>query len=150
MKICRTFASVSSLRRWLERKLQECEGQEAFFEWLTLYFENGDEITVNGEPYGFWACWELVECAAGRCICPTRKGESNMTNTELLRRKIKESGYKVGFLAEKMGITYHGLLNKINNRSDFRARELAMLAGLLQLPREEWFAVFFAGEAEER
>ena len=76
-----------------------------------------------------------------------------MTNTELLRRKIKESGYKVGFLAEKMGITYHGLLNKINNRSDFRARELAMLAmlaGLLQLPREEWFAVFFAEEAGKR
>lgn len=72
-----------------------------------------------------------------------------MTNTELLRRKIKESGYKVGFLAEKMGITYHSLLNKINNRSDFRARELAMLAGLLQLPREEWFAVFFAGEADK-
>ena len=72
-----------------------------------------------------------------------------MTNTELLRRKIKESGYKVGFLAEKMGITYHGLLNKINNRSDFRARELAMLAGLLQLPREEWFAVFFDGEADK-
>ena len=79
----------------------------------------------------------------------TDKGEIDMTNTELLRRKIKESGYKVGFLAEKMGITYHGLLNKINNRSDFRARELAMLAGLLQLPREEWFAVFFAGEADK-
>ena len=72
-----------------------------------------------------------------------------MTNTKLLRRKIKESGYKVGFLAEKMGITYHGLLNKINNRSAFRPRELAMLAGLLQLPREEWFAVFFAGEADK-
>ena len=24
-----------------------------------------------------------------------------------------------------------------------------MLAGLLQLPREEWFAVFFAGEADK-
>ena len=71
-----------------------------------------------------------------------------MTNTELLRRKIKESGYKVGFLAEKMGITYHSLLSKINNKSSFRAWEITTLAKLLQLPREEWFAVFFAEDAE--
>lgn len=58
--ICRTFTSVSSLRRWLERRMDECGSPEAFSEWLTNYFEEGNEISVHGEQYDFWACWELV------------------------------------------------------------------------------------------
>lgn len=58
--ICRTFTSVSSLRRWLENKNYECGSPEAFSEWLTNYFEEGNEISVHGEQYDFWSCWELV------------------------------------------------------------------------------------------
>lgn len=58
--VCRTFTSVSVLRKWLESKMQECGNPEAFSEWLTSYFENGNEISVHGEHYDFWACWELV------------------------------------------------------------------------------------------
>ena len=56
-----------------------------------------------------------------------------MTNTELLREKIDQSGYKLRFIAEKIGITYQGLLNKINNRSEFRANEIQALYDLLDL-----------------
>lgn len=59
MKICRTFASVSSLRCWLRSQMDESGSPEAFSEWLFRYFENG-EIAVRGEPYDAWACWELV------------------------------------------------------------------------------------------
>ena len=52
--------SVISLRRWLERRMDECGSPEAFSEWLTNYFEEGNEISVHGEQYDFWACWELV------------------------------------------------------------------------------------------
>ena len=58
--ICRTFTSVSTLRRWIETKRQECESGEAFSEWLQNYFEDGNEISVHGEHYDFWDCYELV------------------------------------------------------------------------------------------
>ena len=44
-----------------------------------------------------------------------------MTNTALLREKIDESGYKIRFVAKKIGITYQGFLKKINNESEFKA-----------------------------
>ena len=56
------------------------------------------------------------------------RGDCRMTNTELLREKIDQSGYKLRFIAKKIGITYQGLLNKINNRSEFRANEMIFLA----------------------
>lgn len=58
--ICRTFTSVSVLRRWLKNKNQECGSPESFSEWLQKYFDEGNEISVHGEHYDFWACWELV------------------------------------------------------------------------------------------
>lgn len=58
--ICRTFTSVSILRKWLENKNYECGSPEAFSEWLTNYFEEGNEISVHGEQYDFWSCLELV------------------------------------------------------------------------------------------
>lgn len=41
-----------------------------------------------------------------------------MTNTTLLRQKIDESGYKLQFLAEKCGLTYYGLMKKVNNETE--------------------------------
>ncbi len=58
--ICRTFTAVSVLRSWLKRKMDECGSPEAFSEWLTNYFEEGNEISVHGEQYDFGACRELV------------------------------------------------------------------------------------------
>lgn len=65
-----------------------------------------------------------------------------MTDTELLRSKIEQSGYKLRFIAEKLGITYQGLLNKINNRSEFRAKEIQTLHTLLSLTEEDRVAIF--------
>lgn len=58
--ICRTFTNVSVLQKWLEQKNYECESPEEFSEWLYNYFECGNEISVHGEKYDYWACWELV------------------------------------------------------------------------------------------
>ena len=58
--ICRTFTSVSSLRKWIENKTQECGSPEAFVEWLDKYFEDGNEISVHGEQYDYMDCLELV------------------------------------------------------------------------------------------
>ncbi len=67
-----------------------------------------------------------------------------MTDTELLREKIENSGYKLQFIAKSLGLTYQGLLNKINNRSEFRASEIQELYDLLGLTEKERVAIFFA------
>lgn len=55
-----SFNTVSQLREWLEKKNYECESGESFSNWLTEYFNNGNTVTVHGEDYDFWACWELI------------------------------------------------------------------------------------------
>lgn len=67
-----------------------------------------------------------------------------MTDTELLREKIENSGYKLQFIAKSLGLTYQGLLNKINNWSEFRASEIQALYDLLGLTEKERVAIFFA------
>lgn len=66
-----------------------------------------------------------------------------MTNTALLREKIDESGYKLRFVAKKIGITYQGFLKKINNESEFKASEIQGLKELLNLTDEERDKIFF-------
>ena len=55
-----TFSSVSELHRWLENKNYECESSEAFESWMNEFFENGNTISVHGEEWDYWACWELL------------------------------------------------------------------------------------------
>lgn len=66
-----------------------------------------------------------------------------MTNTKLLRDKIEQSGYKLRFIAAKVGITYQGFLKKMNNESEFKASEIQTLYDLLHLNEEEREAIFF-------
>lgn len=66
-----------------------------------------------------------------------------MTNTSLLRKKIDESGYKLRFIASKLGITYQGFLKKINNETEFKASEMQILRELLNLTDAEFEQIFF-------
>ena len=66
-----------------------------------------------------------------------------MTDTKLLRDKIETSGYKLRFIAAKIGITYQSLLKKMNNESEFKASEIQALYVLLGLNEEEREAIFF-------
>lgn len=66
-----------------------------------------------------------------------------MTDTKLLRDKIEQSGYKLRFIANKIGITYQGLLKKINNETEFKASEIQALYILLNLNEQEREAIFF-------
>lgn len=71
-----------------------------------------------------------------------------MTNTGLLRQKIDDSGYKLRFIAKQVGITYAGFLKKINNETEFKASEIAILKDLLKLTDEEFNKIFFAVNVE--
>lgn len=70
------------------------------------------------------------------------RGE-NMTNTRALRDKIDESGYKLRYVAQQLGITYQGFLKKINNESEFKASEIQILFELLRMTEAERDAIFF-------
>lgn len=67
-----------------------------------------------------------------------------MTNSVLLREKINQSGYKLRFIAERAGLTYQGLMNKINNKSEFRAKEIQAICELLDMTETERGAIFFS------
>ena len=67
-----------------------------------------------------------------------------MTNTELLEKKIKESGKKVGYLAEKVGLSYAGFRNCVTNKSEFRAAHIDILCKELNIDLKEMKRIFFA------
>ncbi len=66
-----------------------------------------------------------------------------MTDTKLLRKKIDESGYKLRFIASKLGITYQGFLKKINNETEFKASEIQLLCNLLNIDIQKKEKIFF-------
>ena len=79
-----------------------------------------------------------------RSLMMKRKVKSKMTNTELLREKINASGYKLQFVAEKCGLTYFGLMKKVNNETEFKASEIKALKDLLNLTDDDATKIFFA------
>lgn len=75
----------------------------------------------------------------------TKKGGEDVTNTELLEKKIIDSGYKKSFIAKAIGLkSAFGLANKINNKTEFKASEINALCDLLKIETaEEKEAIFF-------
>lgn len=67
-----------------------------------------------------------------------------MTNTQLLRNKMEQSGYKLRFIASKLGISYQGFLNKVENKTEFTASEIQILYNLLDMDEADRDAIFFA------
>lgn len=67
-----------------------------------------------------------------------------MTDTKILRERIKKSGIKYKFIATKLGISPYTLQLKINNDNEFKVSEVDMLSSLLGLTLREKDAIFFA------
>lgn len=67
-----------------------------------------------------------------------------MTNTTLLEDYIKRSGYKKSYIAEQLNLTPYGLNLKINNKSEFKASEMATLCQILKINAKDKDAIFFA------
>lgn len=68
-----------------------------------------------------------------------------MTNTELLEKKIQESGKKKGYLAKKVGLSLAGFYNCCNNKAEFKQSQIDILCeelGITDL--YERHAIFFA------
>lgn len=72
-----------------------------------------------------------------------------MTNSKVLKTKIKEKGLKLKFLSEKIGITYYSLALKISNKQEFKASEIQSLCELLDISNlKERENIFFANNVD--
>ena len=67
-----------------------------------------------------------------------------MTNTDLHKEKIEDSGYKMKYIATKIGLSYQGFLNKLQHNTDFTAPEIKGLRELLCISTDEAEKIFFA------
>ena len=67
-----------------------------------------------------------------------------MTDSNALRDRIKQSGMKYRYVAERVGITPYALQRKIDNESEFKVSEVDALADLLGLTLWEKDAIFFS------
>lgn len=56
-----------------------------------------------------------------------------MTNKELLKKTINESGLKVGFIADFVGVSRQLLWKKTNNLSPFNQYEIDKLCEVLRI-----------------
>ena len=73
-----------------------------------------------------------------------------MTNTALLEKLINDSGLKLSFIAQKLGITRQALYKKIKGLVQFTGREIKIMCDLLNLKTWAKIApVFFADEVSK-
>lgn len=72
-----------------------------------------------------------------------------MTNTTELRRLIKESGLKLEYIAEQLGITRFSLAKKIENVTEFKTSEVQKMCDVLRITDPQTKeAIFFASEVD--
>lgn len=73
-----------------------------------------------------------------------------MTNSELLKLKIKESGLKLGYIVEKLNTSYAWFNKKLENKKDFNATEMQILCEILNITDlAEKDRIFFAKNVEK-
>lgn len=71
-----------------------------------------------------------------------------MTDREKLDNAISKSGITITAIAIKLGITRECFYKKLNNKTEFKASEIASMQNILGLSNEERDAIFFAKEDE--
>ena len=71
-----------------------------------------------------------------------------MTDTKALRYAIATAGVKYKYVAKALGITPYSLQKKIDNRTEFKASEIATLVELLALPERKRTEIFFAAKSD--
>ena len=68
-----------------------------------------------------------------------------MTNVELLKEKIRQSGLKKAYIAAKMGIAPNTLTALLKNKAEFKISHIRAICQVLNIHDEaEIKAIFFA------
>lgn len=56
-----------------------------------------------------------------------------MTNIALLKKKIDESGLRLDYIYESLGISRASLRNKMSGKTEFTLKEVQKLCGILNI-----------------
>lgn len=73
-----------------------------------------------------------------------------MTDTELLDKKIDESGLRIGYICERLGISRQVFYNKRTNRTEFLPSQIESLCNILGINTlTERHAIFFARNVDK-
>lgn len=72
-----------------------------------------------------------------------------MTNTQLLEKKIKQSGLKKSFIAKKIGVSPGTFSKLLQNKLDLKASQIVLLCEVLEIRDDaEIKAIFFGYNGE--
>lgn len=66
-----------------------------------------------------------------------------MLDTYELEKVIRQQGYTKKQIAEHLGLSEQGLLNKMQRKSEFKSSEISMLIDKLSIPTDRVVAIFF-------
>ena len=78
-----------------------------------------------------------------RSLMMKRKVKNKMIKGNLLREKIDTCGFKLGYVAKQVGVSYQAFLKKLNNETEFKTSEVMILKELLHLTDDEVMEIFF-------
>ena len=67
-----------------------------------------------------------------------------MTNIQALKDFMDESGIPVAEIARRSGILRETLYNRLSEKSEFKASEIAALSSVLHMTRAQRDRIFFA------
>lgn len=73
-----------------------------------------------------------------------------MTDSSVLKDKVKSSPLKIGYIASSCGLSRSGFSNKLNGRQQFNQSEIVTLCNLLSLTSKERDEIFFASEVQNK
>ncbi len=65
-------------------------------------------------------------------------------NLSMLNAKIDQSSVSKTYIAEALGLTRMGLLNKLKGDREFKSSEIRIISDILKLTPSERDAIFFA------
>ena len=65
-----------------------------------------------------------------------------------LREKIKNSGFKLSYIATQLGLSYTSIKKKMRGEVEFKATEIAILKQILNLSDSDISLIFFSRNSE--
>ena len=66
-----------------------------------------------------------------------------MIETEFLKKKIEESGYRFNCIAKQLNLSPFGMRKKVNGENEFKVSEVKKISELLNLNEKEREKIFF-------
>ena len=71
-----------------------------------------------------------------------------MIDSKRLREEIKKRGLRLGWMAERLEISYQAFWKKLNGQSNFSAADVWEIKKILGLSDEEVESIFFAKDVD--